>query len=47
MKMKERKKRLDFILNGINEGQTLEEIGKLLGITKQAVSMFLNKHWKR
>lgn len=47
MNIKDKKKRLLFILNGINEGQSLQEIGTLLGISKQAVSTFLNRNWNK
>ncbi len=46
------KKRLDFILNGMSEGQTLKEIGILLGTQEKGkplsaaiITNFLNTYW--
>lgn len=39
------KKRLNMFYNGICEGMTMVEIAKSIGISKQALSKFLNKYW--
>lgn len=39
------KRRLQYVLNGFNEGQTMIEIAKGLGLSKQALGVFLDKYW--
>lgn len=41
------KERVLYLRQCIAEGQTIAEAGASLGITKQAVSQLLNRHYKR